>query len=104
MTKINYTVVAILTNDGEIDYATVNKNNTCTTTLFYANEIPMFVRERVALLKVGGDNPKVAVEGIGRRLMGNMYTVYLSKDEYNILINQRKSAYENQTSNPSVHP
>jgi len=52
------------------------------------------VRERVALLKVGGNDPKVSVEGVGRKLMDNMFTVYLNKQEYNDLINQRKSAYE----------
>jgi hypothetical protein len=104
MTKINYTAVTFLTIDGDIDYATVNKNNTCTTTLFYSNEVPKFVRERVALLRVNGDSPKVAVEGVGRKLMDNMYTVYLNKEEYNYLINQRKSANEKQTSNPSVSP
>ena len=92
MAKQNYTLGVTTDMDGEIQYATLNKNKTCTATLIACyTKLPLFVHERIALLKVA-DSYKAIMLGIGRRLMPTMFTIYLNANEYKEIYKLRKSA------------
>ena len=56
------------------------------------SELPEFVAERIALLKLTDVNKEEKGESIGRRLSPFQLVVYLSYDEFNLL--KRKSANE----------
>lgn len=82
MTKQYYTLGVTTNLDGEVQYATLNKNKTCEAYLVGSYvKLPLYVHERVALLKMV-DSYKAVMLGVGRRLMPTMFTVYLNADEY----------------------
>jgi hypothetical protein len=89
MTRKNYTLGIRIADDGGIQYATLNKNNACEAT-FIGNytKLPLFVHERVALLKVA-DSYQAIMLGVGRMLMPNLYTIYLNLSEYKELYKLR---------------
>jgi hypothetical protein len=89
--KQRYSLGVSVNDDGSINYAGLNDNSNGSYVLSGDSQFPLFVHERIALLKVA-DTYKAVMLGIGRKLVDGLYTVYINKDEYKELYKLRKSA------------
>lgn len=80
--KKPYTLGVFVSGSGEVDTATLNNNRTKEAKVIKPSELPNFVLERIALLKVGDSPAESAVTNVGRRLGSSCFTIYLELDEY----------------------
>ena len=92
MTRHKYTLGVSVGVTGKINYAGLNNNSHVGSYMIYGDaKFPLFVHERIALLKVC-DSYRAVVLGIGRKLVDGLYTLYLNRAEYNELYKLRKGA------------
>ena len=90
--KHRYTLGVSVNVDGSINYAGLNDNSGFNSYVLSGDtQFPLFVHERIALLKVA-DTYRAVMLGIGRKLVDGLYTIYINKDEYKELYKLRKHA------------
>lgn len=80
--KRSWVVVVETDDQGNIESAKLNNNNTYKSSLLVLGRMPLFIYERSALLRLTDINKTVRGETIGRRLDKNKLIIYLSRDEY----------------------
>ena len=94
-----YMVIAHVWSNGDIEYVNVLDNVTIKTDELEGDYVPMWLRERVAMLRMCDVNRQEKGEGIGRKFTEHMLYVYLTYDEYNELINIIKPINERECTN-----
>ena len=80
-----YLAVAYLGEGGEADKITVMSNIAITVYDLPLNEVPEYLAERIALLKMCNVNKEKIGESIGRKFNESTIYVYLSWDEHKSL-------------------
>lgn len=83
---IRYMAIAHVWTNGDIEYVNVLDNVVIKTTDMEGCDVPMWLKERVVLLRMCDVNRNEKGEGIGRKFTDHMIYVYLTYDEYNELI------------------
>lgn len=78
-----YTVSVETNEQGEIVRAVLNNNKLVATLDISFTEIPLFIHERSALLRLTDISKTAKGEVIGRRLDPNKFTIYIDYDEFN---------------------
>lgn len=96
---IRYIVIAHVWSNGDIEYVNVIDNVTIKTQDMEGEQVPAWLKERVALLRLCDVNRDEKGEFIGRKFNDHMLYVYLSYDEYNELIEIIKSTNERECTN-----
>ena len=85
---IRYIAIAHVWNNGDIEYVNVIDNAAIASTDMEGDQVPQWLAERVALLRMCDINRDPKGEGIGRKFNDNMLYVYLTYDEYKDLLSQ----------------
>jgi len=80
--KRPYTVSVVTDEQGIIVRAVLNDNKMFVTKKLSFTEIPFFIHERSALLRLTDISKTIRGETIGRRLEPNRFTIYLNHDEF----------------------
>jgi ribosomal protein S18 acetylase RimI-like enzyme len=90
MKKQRYSLGVSVQEDGTINYAGLNDNFKLGYIMFKGDtQFPLFVHERIALLKVK-DSYQTVMLGIGRKLVDGLYTIYLNAGEHKELLKLKK--------------
>lgn len=90
-----FVVIVYLHESGDVDWMVVCDNASSEKfALPDISECPLFVAERLALLKLTDVNKSDIGESIGRKLNPTSIIIYISYDEYHELKQTRKSANE----------
>lgn len=89
---IRYMAIAHVWTNGDIEYVNVLDNVVIKTTDMEGCDVPMWLKERVVLLRMCDVNRNEKGEGIGRKFTDHMIYVYLTYDEYTELIEIIKSS------------
>jgi len=97
--NIRYMVIAHVWGNGDIEYVNVLDNVTIKTQDMEGEQVPMWLRERVAMLRMCNVNREEKGEGIGRKFTDHMLYVYLTYDEYKELIEIVKPTNERECEN-----
>lgn len=84
--SIRYMVIAHVWNNGDIEYVNVLDNANLETQDMDGEQVPPWLRERVALLRMCDINRDQRGELIGRKFTEHMLYVYLTYDEHKELI------------------
>ena len=75
--------MVFLDSIGDIAQMGLNRNKLGNTDIdVFVDKVPEFVLERIALLKLCDVSTTPIGETIGRRLPGDVFTIYLSEEEY----------------------
>lgn len=74
--------ISIWTEDGQITEATLCNNAMQEANRIPVEQLPSYVRERVALLLLTDVNKGELIEGIGRRINNNHLTLRITYEEY----------------------
>ena len=80
--KKPYTVSIETDKQGNIVKAVLNDNRLYATKDLSFTEMPLFIHERSALLRLTDISKTARGETIGRRLEPNRFTIYLNHDEF----------------------
>jgi len=80
--KRPYTVSIETDKQGSIVKAVLNDNRLYATKDLSFTEMPLFIHERSALLRLTDISKTARGETIGRRLEPNRFTIYLNHDEF----------------------
>ena len=86
-----YMAIAHVWSDGDIEYVNVLDNVVIKTTDMEGGQVPMWLKERVAMLRMCDVNRDEKGASIGRKFTEHMLYVYLTYDEYNELIESIKT-------------
>lgn len=81
--KRPYTVSVQTDEQGDIVRAVLNNNKSYATLDITFTEIPFFIHERSALLRLTDISKTARGELIGRKLDPNRFTIYIDYDEFN---------------------
>jgi hypothetical protein len=79
---MRYVAIAHVRNNGDIEYANVLDNSNLYNSDLEGADVPDWLAERVALLRLCEVNRDQRGETIGRKFTDNMMYVYLTYDEY----------------------
>lgn len=74
--------ISIEVKDGQIESATLCNNAMQEANRIPVEQLPSYVRERVALLLLTDVNKGELIEGIGRRINNNHLTLRITYEEY----------------------
>lgn len=85
---IRYVAIAHVWNNGDIEYVNVLDNSNLHSSDLEGEDVPDWLAERVALLRLCEVNRDQRGENIGRKFTDNMLYVYLTYDEYQELLNK----------------
>jgi len=80
--KKPYTVLVQTDEQGNIIRAVLNDNKLCVVNELSFTEMPFFIHERSALLRLTDINKTARGETIGRRLDPNNFTIYIDYEEF----------------------
>lgn len=86
--SIRYMAIAHVWNNGDIEYVNLLDNAAIRTKDIEREQVPTWLQERVAMLRMCDVNRDPKGDGIGRKFTDNMLYVYLTYDEYNELMDQ----------------
>lgn len=73
-------------SNGDVEYANILDNAAIRTHELEGEQVPPWLCERVALLRLCEPNRDAKGESIGRKFTDHMVYVYLTHDEYNELL------------------
>lgn len=96
---IRYMAIAHVWSNGDIEYVNVLDNVTIKTQDMEGEHVPMWLKEKVAMLRMCDVNRDEKGEGIGRKFTDHMLYVYLTYDEYQELSEIIKSTNKRECAN-----
>lgn len=83
-------VALVHLDNGDIDYINILDNSALLSTPMDGDQAPLWLRERVALLRLCETNKSAKGETIGRKFTDHIIYVYLNRDEHKSLIKDTK--------------
>lgn len=96
---IRFMAIAHVWSNGDIEYVNLLDNASLSTTDMEGAQVPTWVKERVALLRMCDVNRNEKGEGIGRKFTDHMIYVYLTYDEHKELTELAKSTKQQEFQN-----
>lgn len=99
---IRYMAIAHVWSNGDIEYVNVLDNVTIQTQEMEGEHVPLWLKERVAMLRMCDVNRDEKGEGIGRKFTDHMLYVYLTYDEHKELTEIVKSTILRECAN-AIH-
>lgn len=85
---MRYIAIAHVWDNGDIEYVNLLDNGAVRTDDMEGDQVPQWLAERVALLRLCDVDRDTKGEGIGRKFNDHILYVYLTYDEYKDLLSQ----------------
>lgn len=96
---IRHMAIVHVWSNGDIEYINVLDNASLTTFDMEGVDVPTWLKERVAMLRMCDVNLNDKGEGIGRKFTDHMIYVYLTYDEHKELNEQAKAIKQQEFQN-----